>query len=204
MDFVLEYISKVKIPIKRGTFVELRTGLINVSCIGRNCSQAERNAYEKFDLEVSNMLFFFFFLEKANPLNFCSPNVSITFDETLFKLFRPSLRITSSGFQLEARSRLMCFRRDGIRRIVCSMLRRRDSRKSISLGTRLRRAKMTTRFTTTLARLDTTWIRHRTRCESSARLGACKIRATPCYYWQKFQTTSEPVFSFLIPDHTTP
>lgn len=35
----------------RGTFVEFRTGMINVSPIGRNCSGDERNAYEKFDKE---------------------------------------------------------------------------------------------------------------------------------------------------------
>jgi phosphomannomutase len=35
----------------RGTFVEFRTGMINVSPIGRNCSSDERNAYEKFDKE---------------------------------------------------------------------------------------------------------------------------------------------------------
>lgn len=37
------------IPIKRGTFIEYRTGLINVSPIGRNCSQAEREEFEKYD-----------------------------------------------------------------------------------------------------------------------------------------------------------
>jgi len=34
---------------RRGTFIEFRTGLINVSPIGRNCSQSERDAYEKYD-----------------------------------------------------------------------------------------------------------------------------------------------------------
>lgn len=35
----------------RGTFVEFRNGMINVSPIGRNCSREERNEFEKFDLE---------------------------------------------------------------------------------------------------------------------------------------------------------
>jgi Eukaryotic phosphomannomutase len=35
----------------RGTFVEFRAGMINVSPIGRNASVDERNAYEKYDKE---------------------------------------------------------------------------------------------------------------------------------------------------------
>ena len=33
----------------RGTFVEYRNGMINVSPIGRNCSRDERNDFEAFD-----------------------------------------------------------------------------------------------------------------------------------------------------------
>lgn len=50
-NFILHYIADLDLPIKRGTFIELRTGLINVSPIGRNCSREERMAYEKFDIE---------------------------------------------------------------------------------------------------------------------------------------------------------
>jgi phosphomannomutase len=35
----------------RGTFVEFRAGMINVSPIGRNASSDERIAYEKYDKE---------------------------------------------------------------------------------------------------------------------------------------------------------
>lgn len=35
--------------MKRGTFVEFRMGMINVSPIGRNCSQEERDEFEKYD-----------------------------------------------------------------------------------------------------------------------------------------------------------
>ncbi len=35
--------------ILRGTFVEFRNGMINISPIGRNCSQDEREAFEKYD-----------------------------------------------------------------------------------------------------------------------------------------------------------
>lgn len=33
----------------RGTFVEFRSGLINISPIGRNCSKEERDDFEKYD-----------------------------------------------------------------------------------------------------------------------------------------------------------
>jgi len=36
----------------RGTFIEYRTGLINVSPIGRNCSQEERNNFAIFNKET--------------------------------------------------------------------------------------------------------------------------------------------------------
>lgn len=38
-------------PHKRGTFIEFRSGMLNISPIGRNCSREERNDYEKYDLE---------------------------------------------------------------------------------------------------------------------------------------------------------
>jgi phosphomannomutase len=48
---ILHYIADLDIPIKRGTFIEFRNGMINVSPIGRNASTEERNEYQKFDLE---------------------------------------------------------------------------------------------------------------------------------------------------------
>eukprot|EP00882_Tetradesmus_deserticola_P010030 GHRQ01010597.1.p1 GENE.GHRQ01010597.1~~GHRQ01010597.1.p1 ORF type:complete len:245 (+),score=104.67 GHRQ01010597.1:66-800(+) len=50
--FVLHYIADLDIPIKRGTFIEFRNGMLNVSPIGRNCSQEERDAFEVFDKEA--------------------------------------------------------------------------------------------------------------------------------------------------------
>mmetsp|Transcript_84204 Transcript_84204/g.225163 ORF Transcript_84204/g.225163 Transcript_84204/m.225163 type:complete len:249 (-) Transcript_84204:101-847(-) len=50
INFCLRYIADLDIPIKRGTFIEFRKGMLNVSPIGRNCSQSERDDYEKFDL----------------------------------------------------------------------------------------------------------------------------------------------------------
>ncbi|CAI5745993.1 unnamed protein product [Peronospora destructor] len=48
-NFCLHYIADLDIPVKRGTFVEFRMGMINVSPIGRNCSQEERDEFEKYD-----------------------------------------------------------------------------------------------------------------------------------------------------------
>lgn len=48
--FILHYVADLDIPIKRGTFIEFRNGMINVSPIGRNASVQERNDYQTFDL----------------------------------------------------------------------------------------------------------------------------------------------------------
>jgi len=51
VNWVMKYLADVDIPIKRGTFIEFRSGMFNISPIGRNCSREERNDFEKFDLE---------------------------------------------------------------------------------------------------------------------------------------------------------
>ena len=40
----------------RGTFIEFRSGMINVSPIGRNCSQEERDEFEKYDKVLEQFL----------------------------------------------------------------------------------------------------------------------------------------------------
>lgn len=50
-SFCLHYIADLDIPIKRGTFIEFRNGMINVSPIGRNASIQERIDYEIYDKE---------------------------------------------------------------------------------------------------------------------------------------------------------
>ena len=49
INFILHYIADLDIPIKRGTFVEFRKGMLNVSPIGRNCSQEERDDFQAYD-----------------------------------------------------------------------------------------------------------------------------------------------------------
>jgi len=51
INWILAYLAKITLPVKRGTFIEYRTGMLNVSPIGRNCSREERDAFEKYDLE---------------------------------------------------------------------------------------------------------------------------------------------------------
>ena len=51
VNWVMKYLAEVDLPVKRGTFIEFRSGMFNISPIGRNCSREERNDYEKFDLE---------------------------------------------------------------------------------------------------------------------------------------------------------
>ncbi|CAM9309347.1 unnamed protein product [Choristocarpus tenellus] len=51
INWVLRYMSEIDIPVKRGTFIEFRTGMMNISPVGRNCSREERNSFEKYDLE---------------------------------------------------------------------------------------------------------------------------------------------------------
>jgi phosphomannomutase len=49
INFVLHYIADLDIPIKRGTFIEYRLGMLNFSPIGRNCSQEERMEFFEYD-----------------------------------------------------------------------------------------------------------------------------------------------------------
>ena len=39
INWVLRYFSDLDIPVKRGTFIEFRQGMLNLSPIGRNCSR---------------------------------------------------------------------------------------------------------------------------------------------------------------------
>jgi phosphomannomutase len=52
VNFALHYIADLDIPIKRGTFIEYRTGLINMSPIGRNCSHSERLQFHEYNKEA--------------------------------------------------------------------------------------------------------------------------------------------------------
>uniref|UniRef100_A0A224XWK8 Phosphomannomutase n=1 Tax=Panstrongylus lignarius TaxID=156445 RepID=A0A224XWK8_9HEMI len=49
INFALRYMSALNLPAKRGTFVEFRTGLINICPVGRSCSQKEREQFAEYD-----------------------------------------------------------------------------------------------------------------------------------------------------------
>lgn len=51
LNFTLRALAEVDCPVKRGTFIEFRNGMLNVSPVGRNCSQEERDAFEVYDRE---------------------------------------------------------------------------------------------------------------------------------------------------------
>ncbi|CAF2619605.1 unnamed protein product [Rotaria sp. Silwood2] len=66
INYCLKYLSDIKLPFKRGTFIEFRNGLINVSPVGRNCTKQERDLFEVYDL-VSRLVFILLF--KINKIN---------------------------------------------------------------------------------------------------------------------------------------
>lgn len=51
LNYVLRYLSELELPIKRGTFIEFRNGMMNVCPIGRQCSREERNMFAAYDDE---------------------------------------------------------------------------------------------------------------------------------------------------------
>lgn len=51
INFSLRYIADLEIPVKRGTFIDFRNGMINVCPIGRQCTYEERLEFNKYDDE---------------------------------------------------------------------------------------------------------------------------------------------------------
>lgn len=49
INYCMRYMSEISLPAKRGNFIEFRSGLINVSPVGRSCSREERNNFEQYD-----------------------------------------------------------------------------------------------------------------------------------------------------------
>ncbi|XP_052368842.1 phosphomannomutase 2 isoform X1 [Oncorhynchus keta] len=49
INFCLNYLAKITLPRKRGTFIEFRNGMLNVSPVGRSCSQEERIEFYQLD-----------------------------------------------------------------------------------------------------------------------------------------------------------
>ncbi|XP_034259074.1 phosphomannomutase 1 isoform X1 [Pantherophis guttatus] len=49
INFCLNYMALLKLPKKRGTFIEFRNGMLNISPIGRSCSLEERIEFSELD-----------------------------------------------------------------------------------------------------------------------------------------------------------
>lgn len=67
INFCLRYIADLELPVKRGTFVEFRNGMINVCPVGRDCSQEERDEFEAYDKVHGIRTRFVEVLEKEFP-----------------------------------------------------------------------------------------------------------------------------------------
>ncbi|XP_043346610.1 phosphomannomutase 1 isoform X3 [Dermochelys coriacea] len=49
INFCLNYMALLKLPKKRGTFIEFRNGMLNISPIGRSCTLEERIEFSELD-----------------------------------------------------------------------------------------------------------------------------------------------------------
>ncbi|XP_074552401.1 phosphomannomutase 1 [Halichoeres trimaculatus] len=49
INFCLSYMGLIKLPKKRGTFIEFRNGMLNISPIGRSCTPEERIEFSEID-----------------------------------------------------------------------------------------------------------------------------------------------------------
>uniref|UniRef100_UPI00398ECA3D phosphomannomutase 2 n=1 Tax=Pristiophorus japonicus TaxID=55135 RepID=UPI00398ECA3D len=58
INYSLNYIAKIKLPKKRGTFIEFRNGMLNISPIGRNCNQEERIEFFELDKSLNTHTYF--------------------------------------------------------------------------------------------------------------------------------------------------
>lgn len=52
VKFVLRYIADLDLPVMRGTFVEFRNGMVNISPVGRNASLREREEFQEWDRQT--------------------------------------------------------------------------------------------------------------------------------------------------------
>ncbi|EFO16787.1 eukaryotic phosphomannomutase [Loa loa] len=53
INFTLREFSAIDLPVKRGNFIEFRNGMLNLSPIGRSCTQEERLQFVAYDKEHS-------------------------------------------------------------------------------------------------------------------------------------------------------
>jgi len=68
----LGYLSKIKLPFKRGNFIELRDSIMNVSPVGRSCSLKERKSFFEYDKKhLIREKYCEYMREKFDGIRFC-------------------------------------------------------------------------------------------------------------------------------------
>ncbi|XP_044903611.1 phosphomannomutase 2 isoform X4 [Felis catus] len=122
INYCLSYIAKIKLPRKRGTFIEFRNGMLNVSPIGRSCSQEERMEFHELDKKENIRQKFVADLRKEFA------GKGITFSIGIVHADGPQER--------EARSALTSFLMDGTRGTAWDMWKKTAIRPSISSETK--------------------------------------------------------------------
>ncbi|XP_006942401.1 phosphomannomutase 2 isoform X3 [Felis catus] len=135
INYCLSYIAKIKLPRKRGTFIEFRNGMLNVSPIGRSCSQEERMEFHELDKKENIRQKFVADLRKEFA------GKGITFSIGIVHADGPQER--------EARSALTSFLMDGTRGTAWDMWKKTAIRPSISSETKPCRVGTTTRSSLT-------------------------------------------------------
>jgi phosphomannomutase len=75
VNTILFLLSELILPIKRGTFIELRTGLLNICPIGRSCTQKEREDFLEYDKRICYSIYFCISLWCEIPN--CKSNISM-------------------------------------------------------------------------------------------------------------------------------
>ncbi|XP_059976099.1 phosphomannomutase 2 isoform X2 [Mesoplodon densirostris] len=140
INYCLSYMAKIKLPKKRGTFIEFRNGMLNVSPVGRSCSQEERIEFYELDQKESIRQKFVEDLRKEFA------GKGLTFSIAC---------VSPSPLWQEARSALMSSLTDGTRGIAWDMWKRTAIRPFISLVTKPCQAGTTMRSSQTRGRWAT-------------------------------------------------
>lgn len=94
INFALRYMSELKLPAKRGTFVEFRNGLINLCPVGRSCTQEERDQFEAYDKVRQRVVPFAQLFVAKYP----NPHVFETINIVLFLLVFTLLKVKIFSF----------------------------------------------------------------------------------------------------------
>lgn len=146
INFALRYIADLKLPFKRGTFVEFRTGMLNISPVGRNCTIEERNQFNEYDQENQIREKFIQALKKEFP------NLALTYSIGTLNSRHYFVSVTAKylffiNYFLSQVDKFLLtfFPTDGTKLIACGTFK--DTMKFTFSATRQEKGATTTRFT---------------------------------------------------------